>query len=254
MNYFTIIGGVISVLLIYYIYLLFTATSATVSSNLYLKNTPSATKVPASKIIGYGNTPFSMGGWIYLNSTNSAQGGTNLSSAIFTLTDIAGLYSFASVYLTASSNELNFSCYTGTTPSNTYTAPNGTISNTVFTIAKIPLQDWTCVVVSINKTYIDFYINGRLLSSKIISTSNPFFPPSTTGIMNSSTGMVIGSGQDLYLGQLTSWNKAVSPDDAYSYYMQGNGSDETSSMGLAKYNFGMTVIPSNASSYSYSIY
>lgn len=260
MNYFAIIGGVISVLLIYYIYLSFTATSASVSSNMYLKNQPGATRVPASKIIGYGNTPFSMGGWIYLNSTAGTNGGTTLSSSLFTLTDIIGANSYASVYLSSNSNQLNFSCYTppSTTPgSSSITAPSTSVSatnNTIFKITNIPLQDWTCVVVSINKTYIDFYINGRLLSSQILSTSNPFFPPSITGMTNNSTGMVIGSGQDLYLGQLTTWNKAVNPDEAYSYYMQGNGSGSSSSLGLAHYNFGMTVIPSNASSYSYSVY
>jgi hypothetical protein len=252
MNYFAIIGGVISVLLIYYLYLSFTATSASVSSNLYLKNTSSKTNVPAYKIIGYGNTPFSMGGWIYLNSTSGTQGGSNLSSSLFTLTDITGAYSFASVYLNASTNELKFSCYTGSNTSQTNSTPNNTTDNTVFKITNIPLQDWTCVVVSINKTYIDFYINGRLLSSQILS--NTFFPPSVTGMTNNSTGMVIGNSQDLYLGQLTTWNKAVNPDEAYSYYMQGNGSGSSSSLGLAHYNFGMTVIPSNASSYSYSVY
>ena len=253
MNYFAIIGGVIVVLLIYYLYLSFTATSATVSSNMYLKTAPPKTNIPAYKIIGYGNTPFSMGGWIYLNSTSGSSGGSNLNNSLFTLTDLTGNYSFASVYLSSSSNQLNFSCYTGKDASHTKNNPSGTSDNNVFKITNIPLQDWTCVVVSINKTYIDFYINGRLLSSQVLSTNNPFFPPSIIGIANNSTGMVVGSGQDLYLGQLTTWNKAVNPDEAYSYYMQGNGSGVTS-FGLANYNFGMTVIPSNASSYSYSVY
>jgi len=252
MNYYTIIGGVVGVLLIFYLYAYFNATSATVSSNIYLQTTTSTTKVPAYKIIGYGNVPFSMGGWIYLNSTTGNTGGTTIGTSIFTLTDINGTYSFASVYLSASSNELKFSCNTNTNNQNSNPSSiTNTANNPIFNITRIPLQDWVCLVVSINKTYIDFYINGRLISSQIMNL--PFSPPTTTGITNNSTGMCIGFGQDLYLGQLTSWNKGVTPDDVYAYYMQGNGSG-SSSMGLAQYNFGMTVIPGNAPSYSYSVY
>jgi len=249
MNYFLIAGGVILIVIIYYIYLYFTATSSTVVSQAYLKSSqPPA--VPAQKVVGYGNQTFAIGCWIYLNNTGNGGGG-DLTSSVFTVTDITGINSYASFYFKSSDNKLNFSCNTLATSSNT--APNsGSSSNKYENIAALPLQDWTCVVVSINLAYIDFYINGKLISSQIMP--NPYFAPSVNSISSTSKGIVIGSGQDLYLGQLTTWGKALGPDDVYAYYMNGNGSSVSQSSGLANYNFGMTIIPGNAPSYSYSAF
>lgn len=246
MNYFLIAGGVILIVIIYYVYLYFTATSSTVVSQAYLKNSIPA--IPAQKVVGYGNQTFAIGCWIYLNKTGGG-GGSALTSSVFTVTDMGGTKSYASFYFGSSDNKLNFSCNTDATSS--ITVPN-TGGNQYTNIAALPLQDWTCVVASINLAYIDFYINGKLISSQIMP--NPYIAPSVNSISSTSIGIVIGSGQDLYLGQLTTWGKALGPDDVYAYYMNGNGSSVTQSTGLANYNFGMTIIPGNAPSYSYSAF
>ncbi len=91
----------------------------------------------------------------------------------------------------------------------------------------LPLQTWVHLIVSIDNTFVDVYMNGKLIKS----FQDKIDAPSDTS--NIEYGQI-----NCYLAKLTRTTTATDPQTAWDLYSAGNGENP-----LAKYlaSFGLSV-------------
>jgi hypothetical protein len=75
-----------------------------------------------------------------------------------------------------------------------------------------PVQKWVHILVSIDNTIADFYLDGKLVRSSEIGQDSP------TG-----TSVTIGSIPNATVAKFTRWTTPINPQAAYDIYMKGNG-------------------------------
>lgn len=105
-------------------------------------------------------------------------------------------------------------------------AANKAVKSVVVT-DNLPLQTWVHLIVSVDGSFIDVYINGKLVKS----IKDTIDTPSETATLD--------YGQlSCYLAKLTRSTEATDPQTAWNLYAAGNGENP-----LAKYlaSFGLSV-------------
>jgi hypothetical protein len=121
----------------------------------------------------------------------------------------------------------------GATPKLTleYTRPNATTNvsekQEQLITDNLPLQTWVHLIVSVDNTFVDIYMNGKLVKS----FQDKIDAPSDTAPMD--YGLV-----NCYLAKLARTTSATDPQSAWDKYIAGNGENP-----LAKYlaSFGLSV-------------
>ena len=191
----TYIGlGIVLIIVFYFLYAWLTgSTSSVISSNTYLGS--GSPPVSMTTLSNPGSTRYAYSAWYFVNSL-MASGNTTLfsvtgpSSPQFTL------------YITTS-GVLQADVLVGTT-TNTYTiAPN------------FPLQKWEYVVISVDNSLMDIYLEGKLIKSYQLSSS-PAIPTATSTI---TFGQI-----DAYVSNFKRLPNPMDPTTAWTTYMAGNGS------------------------------
>jgi hypothetical protein len=91
----------------------------------------------------------------------------------------------------------------------------------------LPLQTWVHLIVSVDNTFVDVYVNGKLIKSFKDTIDAP-----------SSTSDIAYGQVNCYLAKLVRTTEATDPQTAWDHYSTGNGENP-----LAKYlaNFGLSV-------------
>ena len=91
----------------------------------------------------------------------------------------------------------------------------------------LPLQTWVHLIVSIDNTFVDVYMNGKLIKSFKDTIDAP-----------SSTSNLVYGQVNCYLAKLTRTTNATDPQTAWDSYSAGNGENP-----LVKYlaSFGLSV-------------
>jgi hypothetical protein len=250
-----IVLGIILVILIYilYLYLSPSSTSLTSSTSL-LTNTPAITKLtnPTSPRYAYGL-------WIYVNSWGS-KSGNNTKKTIFYRNNNINLY------LDANKLNLNVDVYMN----------NGkwlqqTNGSPVLVTDNFPLQKWCCIILSMDNSFLDCYLDGKLIVSQklnfVTSGANPInvspmpppdVPPATGGAAVVLGGIDGGSGTtpvwnnfDAVVNNFTQWDNPLNPQMAWNSYMAGNGN----SFGkLSSFNAKLNILKDNSAFTSISLF
>lgn len=91
----------------------------------------------------------------------------------------------------------------------------------------LPLQTWVHLIVSVDNTFVDVYMNGKLIKSFKDTIDAP-----------SSTSDIAYGQVNCYLAKLVRTTEATDPQTAWDSYSAGNGENP-----LAKYlaSFGLSV-------------
>ena len=150
MNTHTIVLGVVTVLLLYFVYAYFFASS----NQTTLVNYHDATQqmsISASSLPSGATTNYTFSIWTYINEWNYRYGEDKV---IFQRSD-ANNDPAPKVYLDATTNNLNVSLAT-------YGA-DGTVSSSnisLCSINNIPIQSWTNIIMTLNNRALDLYLNG----------------------------------------------------------------------------------------------
>ena len=92
-----------------------------------------------------------------------------------------------------------------------------------------PLQKWVYIVVSVDSTVADLYIDGKLVRSQNLTNNKP---PSK------EASITYGSSVDAYITNFERQATAMDPSTAWSIYMKGNGGNYFSNLFSS---YGMTV-------------
>ena len=221
MNWIVIILAVILVILLWYVYTIYNSTPS-VASNIDLSTT--TLTITGDKIKGGTSATYAIGCWLYVKNMPSS------AIDIFQYV-VSGAYVTQNPTETTSSNgnvifSLNLNPISlPTLTANVATGTTGTSGKlkAVTVTTNLPIQTWVHVVVSVSSTYIDTYLNGKLVQSTPFA--NPF--TSTSYPANNKNGPTfvspsVGSCPVIITG-LSRWNAPLDPQTVWNYYAQGNG-------------------------------
>ena len=217
--------------LVYFLYMYYTAktNSLTTVTKMNLNNSNAA--IPTTSLTSPQSTRYAYGFWVYVNTWNSTlqknlfyrSGSPPNSDGTFP----ANAADF-NIYLDTTSPTLN--CVFKSSTAN---------ANPVIPITtNFPIQKWTQVIVSVDDSVVDFYIDGKL----VVSTQLPNLP------VVSSNDINFGSPYDIYLAQLNRWPSAVDPNTAWSSYLSGS-----SSLGSSTYNVQLAVFKDQVETNTFNI-
>jgi hypothetical protein len=93
-----------------------------------------------------------------------------------------------------------------------FNGPNTTEKKHSIKSTFIPTQKWIYVIISVNNSFVDLYINGKLIESVNISKPNI---PSRYSTLN------FGNKLDVYIAGMNRTNHVMDTNTAYSEYKKG---------------------------------
>ena len=95
------------------------------------------------------------------------------------------------------------------------------------------LQRWEHVIISVNQSYIDLYLDGKLIKSANLGV-NAQVPP-TSGSINFGNG-------DIYIAGLQRISESIDPQTAWNMYLTGSGTTKSP----LNYGLSMTLSKNNS--------
>ena len=216
-----IILGVVLVVVIYYF--MYNSGSTVLSNKLDLAIVQPPVPV-ASLGLNPGSPRYSIEMWMYVYNFNGAS---------------TYIVSRASKSATAGSEGVNANLLKnigikidGASPKLTleYSGPNASnviVKKEQMITDNLPLQTWVHLIVSVDNTFVDVYMNGKLVKS----FQDQIETPSDTATLD--YGVV-----NCYLAKLARTTSATDPQSAWDKYAAGNGENP-----LAKYlaSFGLSL-------------
>jgi len=222
MDTWIIILGIVILIVVGYLVKYYFFSSVALASYINLKDSPA--DISSNLIVNPTSILYSFGTWVYINNfSNSAlfsyvfngtNGPTNINNTEFMLT-IGGINS--------PSNGINI----GNAGSPVLTAlvsgnMNNTATNTVITISNnFPIQKWVHVLISVDTTYVDCYLDGKLVISTQLRSQITKAPPSTPYITFKQPTTT--AAPDILLAKLTRWDHPLDPQSVWNEYYSGNG-------------------------------
>lgn len=243
MNYLLIVLGILLVLVAYYVYLIYFGEPIVVKLiNLQTTNT----EVSGSMIKNPISVKYTYSAWIYI-STYPTTLGTGSFQPLVSYVPSAGTGTAQFVLYLSSPTTLNCgigsSTSTITSSNNSPTLASG--MNSITITNNVPIQKWIYVVVSTDGVYADIYLDGKLVVSKMLQNK-----VSTALDVNSK--ITFGTGQDVYIANLSRVPYQVDPQTVWTNYMKGNGQSSMSNL-YSTYN-GKFVLSDGTTSKDYKIF
>jgi len=227
MNTPVIILGIIIVFLVYLLFKYFTNASISLTSNANLN-----TMVPGIKVNNPQATRYAYGLWVYVNTWN-----TSVDHTIF------NRFNNIKLYLDRQAPTLKCDI----------TLTDKSVKTVVIT-DNFPLQKWCNILISVDNQFVDAYLDGKLISSSKALMTNISNGVQTMLTVNQppdvNTLMYVGNapstnGWDAYVSKFQQWSSGpVDPQTAWSYYMDGNGSNIVSST-LGNYGINVQLLKNN---------
>ncbi len=106
----------------------------------------------------------------------------------------------------------------------------------------IPFQTWVHVIVSVDNSFIDVYMNGKLIKSM----------KDTTIVSPSSSSPVSFGVSQTYLAKFTRTGLPTDPQTAWNNYLAGNGENPIKKY-TSDYNLALTFKKGNSASDAYTM-
>jgi hypothetical protein len=225
MNPIIIILIIAVIFLLYLLYAYFASASTKLSSekSLLTSNTPiTISASPAS-------TRYALGIWIYVNSWN----GANSNKIIYSFPGKIQLYLDKNMPTLKVSISMN--------PGD----PD------IIVTENFPIQKWTYVLISVDNTFVDCYLDGKLLKSSKM-----------TGLQNSPTEeapkIYLGGlpnsyqGNDITVSNFIRWTTPLIPSDVWTIYMKGNGTNILK--GMNDYGLDVSLLKNKVTTATYNIF
>jgi hypothetical protein len=199
----TIIGVVILFFILLHVLSWLFSTAKTLSN---LTSGKTAVVIPATTLKNGGSTNYAYSIWIYVDDWTYRYGEEKI---IFLRGSIGSVFTPA---LSLMPND-NTAVITMTTTEDPFEC----------IVPNIPLQKWTCIIVTLNNKSLDAYVNGKLVKTCVL----PDVP-----IVNeeSSVYLTPDGGFSGYTSRFQYWSTPMSPQEAWNVYKKGPGGNMFSSL------------------------
>ena len=112
-----------------------------------------------------------------------------------------------------------------------------------FSINNFPLQTWVNITLSVYNYSLDLYINGKLVSSKIVEDLSIEFPQSDSAVVSLGNPFYVFDKEDNetnytsltmgfsgYTSKFKFFNNSLTPNEAYDIYKSGPGGSSLANM------------------------
>lgn len=228
MNVTVIILGIAVVFLVFILYEYFTSKSTILAKETSLLT--SSTSIPITS--NASATRYALGIWIYVNSW-SMKSGPKM---------IYNLPGKISLYLDANSPTLFTDIgMTSGTPT------------TITVTQNFPIQKWTYVTISVDNSFIDCYIDGKLIKSTQLTGTQSSLTEITKPLIYLGGNSIPYSGNDITIAGFYRWTNPLVPADVWSKYMKGNGGNSITSM-FNNYGLNVSLLKNNVTASTYSVF
>jgi Concanavalin A-like lectin/glucanases superfamily len=225
MKLIVIVLGLLVVSLSYILFRYFTNTAVVLvsTSSLKAKNPP----IPVKNITS--SSRYALGIWVYVNSWDS-----NNEKTIYTLPGKIVLY----LDQMKPSLKMNF-----------FMNGNNGIAKTVTVTNNFPLQKWVYVTVSVDNSFVDLYLDGKLIKSIKLE-----------GIQSNATEENIYLGgnpvtpSDIVVSKFYKWSNPLSLSDVWNEYLTGNGSTSAFYKVMTRYGVNINLMKNNVSTGTYKLF
>ena len=251
MNYGFMFLAIFLIVVLWITYRTLMAPTSVVSSQTYLQSKPKP--VELSSLTNFNSMNYYYSLWIYVNNLNSPPSSnaadTNvpgmtgkLSNNIFYIVDGDGTKPYLSLDVRPDTSlvaSIPISTSVSTTPPN----PTGLTQYPI--TPNFSLQRWDHVVISVNQSYIDFYLDGKLIKSVNVGV-NPTLPPAN---VSKPSKIHFGHG-DVYIAGFQRISESIDPQTAWNIYLAGSGTTKS----LINYGLSMTLSKNNTPSSTVTLF
>ena len=212
MNSLIIILGIVIVIILFYLIQYFFFKKKSLATNIHLSESP--TDISSNAIKNPNSILYSFGTWVYVNNFSNA----TLMSYVISSPDPNPLFKLQLGGVgDGEANKPSLRAIINGT------GANGSVTNTVIKITgNFPIQKWVYVLVSVDTTYVDCYLDGKLVISKPITNQITNSPTSTPFITFSQPAGTV-QPPDIYLTKVSRWDYPLDPQTVWNEYSQGNG-------------------------------
>jgi hypothetical protein len=236
MNYTFIILGIFLVIVLYVLYRMLMKPTSVISSKTYLQSIPPS--VPLSTLTNANSMNYYYSLWIYVNNLNTPPPDINSKNITALPTSLKSknktiLNNIFYVADNSNSNvflSLDVGTDTALTTNLLLKQGNSTPALQEYQITpSFPLQRWEHVIISVNQSYLDLYLDGKLAKS-INLIVNPEIPPVN---INNPASIHFGNG-DVYVAGFQRISNSMDPQTAWNMYLSGSGQNAyTNNYGLS---------------------
>ena len=245
MNYIIVILSVIIIVILFYIgFKSYFSNVSTLTKQTSLADTSKPVPdIVANTLQKPDATRYAYGVWIYVNTLTASS--TPPKSVIFSRNkDIV-------VYLDQANSTLNVVLNPNTATGLSTSAPvivsseTGLIqagSTKIAITNNFPLQKWVYLVVSVDNTVADCYLDGKLVKSVKISQVAP----------DKESNVRFGLGVDAYVAQFQRWTNPLDPQSVWNAYAAGSGSSLAGTD--SNYNVALSVLKDNVITSKLTLY
>ena len=218
MNPLIIILGILIVVISFYLINYYFFTTKTLATKIYLKESPA--DIPSTAIKNPNSVLYSFGTWVYVNNFTNCRFLTYTTSS-----DIQPNNTLFSLILGRTANIGNMNKPVLTAFINGKGPDNSNINKAIIITNNFPIQKWVHLLVSVDTTFVDCYLDGKLVTSSPLTPNEQIIkgPESSPFITFKNN-----TPPDIYLAKVTRWDYPLDPQSVYSEYSSGNGVDNTS--------------------------
>ena len=225
MNYTLIVLGIVVAILIYVLYLYFSDDSQEVTD--YHDLSESAMIIQQKDLKNQNSARYAYGIWVYVNSWNSTA-----EKVIFRRQSEGGPADSLKVSLNEQSPTLKVTLRD--TGGNPYE---------VFVTNNFPIQKWVYLVVSVDSTLVDTYLDGKLVKSHQVT-------PNTGSTLTVPGGILTSDSQfNAYAARFKRWTHPINPQTVYDEYMKGNGQGSM----IGAYGVDVSILKDNIEERKFSL-
>jgi len=232
MNTHTIVLGVVTVLLLYLVYVYFFSSSNTANLVSYHDATQALT-ISASSLPSGATANYTFSIWFFVNEWNYRYGEEKV---IYQRADPNGDPA-PKVSLDKTTNTLNVSLATYPTSSSSSTVvPAGKIN--ICGIESVPIQKWTNFIMTLNNRALDLYLDGKLVKTCVLPGVPKLNPSSNIDVCPQG-------GFSGFISNFSYIANAVNPSQAYDIYKQGYGGGSALGNFFNKYRVKIAFVEEN---------
>lgn len=199
--------------------------------------------IPMNKITDYQTNSYFYEIWIYANSVDNA-----LASQILPPTQNPHKYTSTPISNAGLSNLPGNIFYDGSISLDLYKNTslcvniyNPTVVNTPYdsyiVTSEFPLQKWQQVIIHVQNYLMDFYLNGKLVKSTNLTSTNGVRLPNSTALINFGKA-------DAYIAKFNRLTSVLNTNVAWKRYLDGNAT-----LAPIHANLTLTVDPEKAVSH-----
>lgn len=235
MNYTLIILGIILLVVIYMLFNFLATRGTAVTKKVDLKATGNGT-VGYTTLVNPTSSRYAFSLWVYMDVLNPSGSNTTIFQ-ISPPVSATGATKFFSLHLDSTS-ALSYSLLT---------SDGNTTTNQIMT--NFGLQKWVYLIVSVDNSVVDLYVDGKLIRSQQLKS----VPKTTTADCMISYGDCANNPCQGYIAKFERLPTPMDPVTAWSKYMEGNGGNYFSKL-LSSYGASFSLTKNNLLMQQYTLF